>query len=150
MTSDATCGDPAVTHVQASDAAGLSSGCTSAASSVCTSVPRVTFACPVVRGPADSGAIAPGDTISVRVLMTNTVDLLYPCFGLAVDPGATNVIFDFTTMNLLTPTRDVPLSFTVVLQPSLTAGTVVHFVVSVVISPCPGDTGALEFDVTVG
>ena|ERR1035438_4000516 len=69
MTSDATCGDPAVTHVQANDAAGLSSGCISAASSVCTSVPRVTFACPVVRGPADSGAIAPGDTITVSVLM---------------------------------------------------------------------------------
>jgi hypothetical protein len=82
--------------------------------------------------------------------MTNTVDLLYPCFGLAVDPGANNIIPDFTPMNSLTATQDFPLSFTVVLQPSLTDGTVIHFVVFVVVSPCPGDTGALEFDVTVG
>jgi hypothetical protein len=146
----AACGDPAVTNVQANDAAGLSSGCTSAATSVCTSVPRVTFACPVVRGPADSGAIAPGDTITVGVLMTNTVELFSPCLGLTVDPGAENIVPDFATVNSLTPTRDFPLRFTVVLPPSLTPGSVIHFVVFVVLSPCPGDAGALEFDVRVG
>lgn len=95
--------------------------------------------------------IAPGDTITVSILMTNTVELLDPCFGLGVDPGVENILFDpeLTTLRSLEPTQDFPLNFTVVLQPSLMPGTVEHFVVSVVLSTCPGDTGALEFDVTV-
>jgi hypothetical protein len=96
--------------------------------------------------------IAPGDTITVSVLMTNTVELLDPCFALAVDPGVENIIFDpeLTTLHSLEPTQDFPLNFTVMLQPSLIPGTVMHFVVSVVLSTCPGDTGALAFDITVG
>jgi hypothetical protein len=148
---DATCGDPWLTDVYANDAAGLPpNGCNNAAPSVCTSIPRVSFSCPVVRGPADSSTIAPGDTITVSVLMTNTVDLVDPCFGIGVHPGVQNILFDFPTIHLLKPTRDFPLSFTVALTSSLTPGTVLHFVVSVPLFPCPGDTGAIEFDVTVG
>src|SRR5260370_13892073 len=144
---DATCGDPWLSDIHANDAAGLPPhGCNNAAPSVSTSVARVSFSCPVVRGPADSSTIAPGDTLTPRVLLTNTVDLVDPCFGIGVQPGVQNILFDVPRVHLLKATRDVPLNFTVILTSSLTPGTVLHFGVSVPLSPCPWHTGAIEFD----
>jgi hypothetical protein len=147
---DAGCASASVSHVEPNDAAGLPQGsCIAPASAVCTSAPRVTLSCPVVRGPADSGTIAPGDTISVGVLMTSTVDLPYPCFGLTADHDVQTAL-PAVTIYALKPSQDYPLWFSAVLPASIAPGTVVHFVAYVVLSPCPGDTGALEFDVTVG
>ena len=148
-TNDATCGDPSVTGIEPNDAASLPLGsCVAPAAPSCMSVPRVTLSCPIVRGPGDSSVIAPGDTITVSLLLTNTVFLAYPCFGLTADHGVPPSP-PAVTIYALKPTQDEPLVFKTQLPQSLARGTVIHFVAYVVLSPCPGDTGALEFDVTV-
>jgi hypothetical protein len=145
---DAACG-PWVTDVQTDDAGGLPQGSCGPRPVACQSSPRVTFSCPIVRGPADSGAIAPGDTVTVTVPLTSTVGLGYPCFGLTADHGVAGTT-PGVSIYYLSPTQGYPLTFTVQLPASLAPGTVVHFVAYVVLSPCPGDTGAIGFDVVVG
>jgi hypothetical protein len=145
----ASCGAPSVTHVQADDVGGLPMGSCGAGAVACQSTPRVTFACPSVGGAADSSTIAPGDTITIVVPMTNSVALAYPCFGLTADHGIVGTTPGITVYEIA-PTDGYPVQFTVQLPSSLAPGTVIHFVAYVVLSPCPGDTGAVGFDVTVG
>jgi hypothetical protein len=146
---DGACGVALVTHVGPADATGLPNGHCTPQAIACASTPRITFACPIVRGPGDSGAIAPGDTIAFTVPMTNTVFLAYPCFGLTADHGV-QATLPGITIYALKPTQAYPLVFTAQLPASLPRGTVVHFVAYVLVSSCPGDTGAVGFDVTVG
>ncbi len=87
--------------------------------------------------------------MTVTVPLTNTVGLEYPCFGLTADHGVVGTL-PGVSIYFLKPTQGYPLTFTVNIPASLAHGTVIHFVAYVVLSPCPGDTGAMGFDVVVG
>jgi hypothetical protein len=92
--------------------------------------------------------VAPGDKITVTVLLTNPDNLSYPCFGLVGDHGVVGEVPGITVY-ALPPETNHPVELSAQLPPTLPHGTVVHFSAYVMADPCPAFESRLDFDVTV-
>ncbi len=144
------CRGPGVSNVEPSDAGGLSMGmCGSALTdhSCAGQLPQVSFTCPVVHGPGDSGIVHPGDAITITLFMTNGV-VEYPCLGLAADHGVTGELPNAGSYQLGAQTN-VPVALTAQIPATLAPGTVVHFSAYLDSLNCIEILGRLDFDVTV-
>lgn len=143
------CGNPSVSNFVQSLSDVPSDGCGSIGSPATCVGPPVTFSCPVVHGPGDSGTIRPGDQITVNIVATSDGTVNYPCFGLVADHGVMG------GANLLYALPSTPWKFSVQIPPSLVPGTVIHFTAyvrslsSLNAGSCPNRLGRADFDLTV-
>jgi len=143
------CGSPSVTDVGGNHVSGLpADSCGSPDAPECTTG-KVSFSCPTVVGPGDSGTIHPGDTIRINFVATSDGQLYYPCWGLVADRG----VIGSTDITYAIPMTGWELSAKI--PSSFPPGTTAHFVLHVVsdsalnTSSCAGNRGRLDFDVRI-